>query len=288
MAITLLTREITAGGSPTFQTPEFRIPTIPFWEWGVRVTPVGRTRAGTATVRVMYKEGNDNFWTWFYAPTVAFSGGNSNAVKVILGKAHNSFIWGAVALKPPTFRDFDEAAPTYRGVSNQFIDETVAKLKIDVLNAQVLDGTAFRLQVTLNGGFDDIHLDARRIEEVPAITRQGLDMAATMAAANRDGNSFSNTGREVVSIRNTSASAVVVRPVVGPVESFPSENVGDAVTVAALSGHAMVGPYPIKFNDDLGRLNLQYSTTAGDQLASAAGLSIGVCRLQRPFSSRDV
>lgn len=77
-----------------------------------------------------------------------------------------------------------------------------------------------------------------------SITREGLTPAYT--AANVDGHSWANNGRQLLQVKNTNASPITV--------SFPipvmvdGEAVADkTVTVAATTGDRLIGPFPNQY-----------------------------------------
>lgn len=98
---------------------------------------------------------------------------------------------------------------------------------------------------------------------VTTISRAGHNVDTIDVAADVAGDSFPNTGDELVIFNNTDAATRVVTFV------FQATLDGQAatartITVPATSGKMIVGPFPTSiYNDSNGRMNMTYSAVAG-------------------------
>lgn len=94
---------------------------------------------------------------------------------------------------------------------------------------------------------------------VSSVDRNGVDLAAGLVAAAGGGDSFPNTGTELLVIQNTSGSIITVTMVIQ--STVDAQTVTSRTfTVAATTGLKIVGPFPTTiYNDTNSRVNLTYS-----------------------------
>ncbi len=95
---------------------------------------------------------------------------------------------------------------------------------------------------------------------VQSITRTGL--AATDNSAANAGDSFVNSGREFVNIKNTSGGSITVTLDIQA--TVDSQSVTDPTVAVGAGTEKLIGPFPVGFyNDGNARVNLTYSTEVG-------------------------
>jgi hypothetical protein len=94
---------------------------------------------------------------------------------------------------------------------------------------------------------------------VSTVVRAGINLTDLDAAANVDGNYFTNTGNEILYALNGDGSSTTITLV------YAATTDGQAITnktVSVPAGKAMIlGPFPVEFyNDANSRMNLTYSS----------------------------
>jgi len=94
---------------------------------------------------------------------------------------------------------------------------------------------------------------------VSTVARAGINITDLDAAANADGNFFTNTGHEFLYFSNGDGSPTTVTLV------YSATTDGQAITnktVSVPAGKAMlIGPFPVDlYNDSNGRMNVTYSS----------------------------
>jgi len=86
-------------------------------------------------------------------------------------------------------------------------------------------------------------------------------------AANADGHSFENVGREFLQVKNTGTEKTVTVQTPGTVDGLAIEEL--TVTVAATTGDKMIGPFPTHvFNQSGGVVYVDFSAVTGVTVAA--------------------
>ncbi|UKJ74479.1 hypothetical protein [Azospirillum brasilense] len=111
--------------------------------------------------------------------------------------------------------------------------------------------------------------------QISAQTTSEAGAALTYSSASGGGDSFTNTGKELLHVKNGGGSSVTVtlksRNTTPVVDGYGSVSKPDVAITIPAGADRIAGPFPLKaFNDANGRLSMTFSSTTSVSAAVIA------------------
>jgi len=92
------------------------------------------------------------------------------------------------------------------------------------------------------------------------ISRAGVDLAATATAADATGNNWTNTGGEILFLKNGGGSSITLTLAFGPGAVVDGQTPTNKTVTVAAGKEFLVGPFPVSiYNDTTNLMNVTYS-----------------------------